>query len=267
MKPYWYVVTAAVALSVTSMPYAQAQSYGAPPPNLNEHLARLVRAYPDWIAGHDDKILTMKNGQTFPISDGRTNKTFQELLERPDIDDMFFAHYPAGSAARSPAKNADPGRVRFEPLFVAMYGDCNKGQVSKNLRTIAWLPKRQGGSVTITSVNGVDRALSAVSRDLDQLPDHFVKYLKPAAGTYNCRLIAGSTARSMHAYAAAIDVNSQFGAYWRWSARTGGEPKWQNAIPIEIVRVFEKHGFIWGGHWYHYDTMHFEYRPELLAAQ
>ena len=27
----------------------------------------------------------------------------------------------------------------------------------------------------------------------------------------------------------------------------------------------EKHGFIWGGRWYHYDTMHFEYRPELLV--
>ncbi|MDD5211432.1 MAG: M15 family metallopeptidase, partial [Sulfuricurvum sp.] len=26
-----------------------------------------------------------------------------------------------------------------------------------------------------------------------------------------------------------------------------------------------KYGFIWGGRWYHYDTMHFEYRPELLA--
>ena len=32
---------------------------------------------------------------------------------------------------------------------------------------------------------------------------------------------------------------------------------------MEIVRIFEKHGFIWGGRWYHYDTMHFEYRPEL----
>src|SRR5262245_1812136 len=30
---------------------------------------------------------------------------------------------------------------------------------------------------------------------------------------------------------------------------------------------FEKYGFIWGGHWYHYDTMHFEYRPELLAGK
>ena len=30
--------------------------------------------------------------------------------------------------------------------------------------------------------------------------------------------------------------------------------------------IFEKHGFIWGGRWYHYDTMHFEYRPELVGA-
>jgi hypothetical protein len=31
------------------------------------------------------------------------------------------------------------------------------------------------------------------------------------------------------------------------------------------VAVFERHGFIWGGRWAHYDTMHFEYRPELLG--
>ena len=41
-------------------------------------------------------------------------------------------------------------------------------------------------------------------------------------------------------------------------------PAYKNRIPMEIVRIFEKHGFIWGGRWSHYDTMHFEYRPELL---
>ena len=30
------------------------------------------------------------------------------------------------------------------------------------------------------------------------------------------------------------------------------------------VDAFEAEGFIWGGRWYHFDTMHFEYRPELL---
>jgi hypothetical protein len=34
---------------------------------------------------------------------------------------------------------------------------------------------------------------------------------------------------------------------------------------LEIVEIFERHGFIWGGKWYHFDTFHFEYRPEIIA--
>ena len=37
-------------------------------------------------------------------------------------------------------------------------------------------------------------------------------------------------------------------------------------IPVEIVEPVEAEGFSWGGKWYHYDTMHFEYRPELFAS-
>jgi hypothetical protein len=44
----------------------------------------------------------------------------------------------------------------------------------------------------------------------------------------------------------------------------GGKSPHRNRIPWEIVEIFEKYGFIWGGKWYHCDTMHFEYRPELL---
>jgi hypothetical protein len=42
--------------------------------------------------------------------------------------------------------------------------------------------------------------------------------------------------------------------YWLWSPKGG----YRNRIPIEIVEIFEKHGFIWGGKWGHFDTMHFE---------
>jgi hypothetical protein len=158
-------------------------SYGAPPPNLTTHLDRLVRSYPDWIAGYDEKYLILGRGERFAVSDGRKNKSFEEMLEKPDIDDMFFAAYPAGSTPQQPALNSDPGRVRFEPLFVSMYGDCKENQVLKNLRTIPWLPKYDGGRVTITSINGIDKALDAVSRELEELPPPLIKYLKPTAGT------------------------------------------------------------------------------------
>ena len=55
--------------------------------------------------------------------------------------------------------------------------------------------------------------------------------------------------------------------YWRWSKPDKtGRYRYRNRVPLEIVELFERHGFIWGGKWYHYDTMHFEYRPELLKA-
>jgi hypothetical protein len=242
-------------------------TYGAAPGNLKDHLDRLVRSYPDQIAGHDTEFLVLKNGLKFRISDGRTNKTLRELLESPDIDDMFYSAYPLGAEPKQPETDADPGRVRFEPLFVAMYGDCNRNEVVGHLRAIDWLPRHGGGKVMVTTLNGVASALEKASRELDELPDDLVKYLVPAAGTYNCRKIAGSRARSMHAYGAAIDINIRFADYWRWVSDDRTPVRWRNRVPIQIVRIFEKHGFIWGGYWYHFDTMHFEYRPELLSGK
>ena len=239
--------------------------YGAPVPNIDVYLDRLVNAYPEAIASRTNEYLIMKNGTKLPISDQRTDKSFNELLEHPDIDDMFYVQYPAGTPPKPPPKNYDPGRVRFEPLFTAMYGDCSKNQVTAKLRTIDWLPAHNGGRIAVTRMNDVDKALTNVSRELDGLPSANFKFLIPTSGTYNCRAIAGSSARSMHGYGAAIDVNAKLSDYWRWS-KDLVNPIWKNQIPIEIVRVFEKHGFIWGGYWYHFDTMHFEYRPELLPG-
>ncbi len=146
-----------------------------------------------------------------------------------------------------------------------MYGDCRKNEVVKKLRSVEWLPAHHGGRVTITSVNGIDKALVAVSRELDQLPPELLKFLMPTAGTYNCRTVAGSSVRSMHGTGAALDLNVRYSDYWRWS-KEPSHPIWSNQIPMPIVRIFEKYGFIWGGYWYHFDTMHFEYRPELIGV-
>ena len=53
--------------------------------------------------------------------------------------------------------------------------------------------------------------------------------------------------------------------YWRWSGETEGQVgEYDNNLPAEVVSIFERYGFIWGGQWRHYDGMHFEYRPELI---
>ncbi len=214
----------------------------------------LVRAYPDALSGFDGTNLLWRDGTRMPVADGRP----------ASILDQLALPYPAGAALLPPPD--DPGRTRNQAFFDKMYGDCRAGQVTPKLVRIAWLPNTGGRTVSITSVNGVDRQLAAISRELDELPPQDRRYLTPIGGTYNCRVVAGTDQTSMHSWGAAIDINTSAADYWRWSRPGADGPVWRNRIPPEIIAIFERHGFIWGGRWSHFDTMHFEYRPELLGA-
>ena len=100
----------------------------------------------------------------------------------------------------------------------------------------------------------------------------FFNGLKSMNG-FSWRNIAGTSSRSYHSYGIAIDLMPKsFGGkqtYWRWAMpwvkkwwAIPHDKRWM--APIEVVETFEKHGFIWGGKWLYFDTMHFEYRPELI---
>jgi hypothetical protein len=225
-------------------------------------VADLIAAYPDQFSDIEGGDLVWRDDTRMPISDGIVGKDFDTLLDHPDIDDMFVMPYRPGPPAGEPGLNEDPGRVRYEPLFQKMYGDCEKNEAAPRMRGVRWL----SGSVRFTTVNGAADRLEAVVADLKKLPASMTKYLVPSTGTYNCRKIAGTDRKSMHAYGAAIDINTKYTDYWLWSKLVSGLYPYRNRIPFEIVAIFERHGFIWGGKWYHYDTMHFEYRPELLPG-
>jgi hypothetical protein len=223
----------------------------------------LVASYPDFLRRHEGNDIVWKDGTRMPFDDGKSGKSFHELLSAPSLKDMFYAQYPSAFPQRGAAPDIDPGRVRNEAFFVKMYGDCRNGEVAKSLVDVIWLPKKWGKPVRVTRINGVAQRLRAISAELDGLPSSFDKYLVPPAGTLNCRPIAGTSRLSGHGMGIAIDIATKHSNYWQWS-QVGA---WQNEIPFEIVRVFEKHGFIWGGKWFHFDTMHFEYRPEILKGR
>ena len=230
--------------------------------------ARLIAAYPDQLAGVDGNWLVWKDGTRMAIDDGRGAKQPEALLAAPDLKDMFQWPYPTGRPMATPELAVDPGRIRHQAFFDKMYGDCAKGEVAKDLVEVPWLPQKTRQTLKVTRINGVARQLDAVSRELDRLPPRFNPYLFPVAGTFNCRLIAGTNRPSVHGAGIAIDIALKHAHYWRWSKPDrDGRYTYRNSIPQEIVGIFEKHGFIWGGRWYHYDTMHFEYRPELIAPR
>jgi hypothetical protein len=223
---------------------------------------KLMKAYPGKITGfRNDSLIWFDNSKTL-YDDGKKNKALDSILVNPDVEDQFHFNYPAESY-NPPKADEDPGRIRNEGFFKKMYG-ATKKEVGMNLGTVTWLKKTLKQKIQFSKVNDAHLQLQKVSDELDLLPDSLKKYLAPLAGTFNWRTVEGTKRLSPHSFGIAIDLNVKFSDYWLWQSKKNTPLKYRNRMPAAIVKIFEKHGFIWGGKWHHYDTMHFEYRPELL---
>jgi hypothetical protein len=226
---------------------------------------KLIENYKNYISSYSNNYLIFKDSSKLVWDDGKKNKSFQEVLNNPDVEDMFSQTYLKGVQKFSPVSNYDPGRVRNEMFFRKIYGNTEM-EVKNNLKEIVWCPNLVGQKIKVTSVNGVDKKLIQISMELDKHPE-LKKYIFNIGGTFKWRMINGTNRQSMHSFGMTIDLNVAYSNYWQWDCRCTNENsilKYRNQIPQIIVDIFEKHGFIWGGKWYHYDSMHFEYRPELF---
>ncbi len=229
-------------------------------------LAALAAAYPKALQAleirSDQRLLVCLAGQKFIYDDGIT-KTPEQRLDHPDIKDMFHDTYPLANPSDRLPKDFDPGRYRVESLLMALYGD-SESAVASNCVVVQFC----GHPVKFNARYGAADALHAVSVDLTPLlaqKPEIRSYVDKLAGTFNWRKVAGTESLSNHSFATAIDLNVKKAAYWRWVPPTQLETFSRKNWPTEIIEAFERHGFIWGGKWWHFDTMHFEYRPEIIA--
>ena len=231
----------------------------------DDGIARLLQTYPDQLCGAEGKTLVWCDGTTMPYDDGNGTKTHIQKLQNADLQEQMEQPYPRGANYPSPPPpDFEPGRIRNEKFFQKMYGGSAE-EVQKHLTSVVWLPSTSGQRVRVTTVNRVHEHLQAVSNELDQLPNALKRFVDQPAGAFNWRVIAAEKRLSPHSFGIAFDINAATGDYWLWNAGASSRSSiYRNRIPIEIVLIFEKHGFIWGGKWSHYDTLHFEYRPELL---
>ena len=217
----------------------------------------LIKAYPK------QKLRYVNNKILFPdgfsvIYDDQKKKDFNAKLDNSDVEDMFSFPY---DTIGKPKYLADAGRSRCEALFKKMYGSSAE-IVRKNLVTVDWF----GQKVLFTKVNSAHKQLLKVAQELAKIPN-IQKYLK-SSGTFYWRKVRGANRQSAHSYGIAFDIGVDYSNYWLWTnpgAKETDKIKYANRFPMQIVKVFEKYGFVWGGRWYHYDTMHFEYRPEIIG--
>lgn len=223
-----------------------------------------VEGYPGLVASADESALVLTTGERFAYRTDAPKSSWNEKIDHADLATQLVQRYDAGGNETPPPYLFDPGRLRYQPFFQALYGN-NKKEIEKNLVTIEWPTLKGTIKLPVTKIGGVDKKLYAIGQEIAKLPRKD-RIWAEGATTYAYRVIKDTDRLSMHSFGIAIDLAPATTQYWKdeassETARIG----YKNTMPLSIVRIFEKHGFIWGGRWYHYDTMHFEYRPELLA--
>jgi flavodoxin len=193
-----------------------------------------------------------------------------EAIPWQDTANQIISRRSSGSSVLY-RPSVNPGAIR-SPFFETIWQARNKAEAFARQKWINFL----GWPVQIHQ--DIEAPLYRVEARIQELAEsdpeiqRWIKNLQSITG-WNWRNVAGSATRSFHAYGAAVDLlmKAQAGmeTYWQWTAAKGIDwrsvpaEKRQNP-PAAAIRAFEEQGFIWGGRWPRYDTMHFEYHPELL---
>jgi hypothetical protein len=203
--------------------------------------------------------LVLPDGTRLPWDDGQT-KTYDQKLESPDLEDTLSMPYKTGAIVPVNTVNDDPGRIRSDVMFKAAFGGTAVAVEAKLVDVMFVGQKVKFHSRAAAALGKVSARLQQAIAGDAALASYVTGAL---GGTYEWRPIANTTRMSAHSYGIAIDIVVSKSNYWEWE-KQGATFTWKNKIPQAIVDAFEAEGFAWGGRWYHYDTMHFEYRPELF---
>ena len=256
-----------------------------------EVMEAFAKGYPDRIERygfHRGDWGVLIDGEWFLYAEGRLLP--EDLLFDEDYKPEAYASYPFYSypANLPEIRNLDDSQVfllkqrlesqrvsppsRHPGLFNAIWRMDNRQEAWNRMKTIYFLGRRT--LVHRDLLEDLAQVEEAI-QELALINPRVREYSESIASVtgYNYRNIAGTRSLSFHSYGLAVDILPKTlngrETYWRWAWDKG--LSWYSLPyerrympPMEVVRIWEEHGFIWGGKWFFFDTMHVEYRPEIL---
>jgi len=191
-------------------------------------------------------------------------------LGQADQYDPFFYAYSLEPLEEPPPLEDSP--AQSVDVLEVFFGR-SESEIRRHCESVTFLNRRLFvNTLAVEPLQAVQREILAAA-DRDKKVARWIEALE-VAYSFMDKGIAGSTSRSYHTWGLAVDLipESYDGkqVYWRWS-RVYNRQGWHRiplaerwSPPPAVVKAFERHGFVWGGKWAHFDTMHFEYRPEIL---
>jgi hypothetical protein len=247
----------------------------------------LAAAYPDRIGSavfRNGDWAVQVYGRWFYYTDGRL---LPEELRRnaSEYDPQTFYQYPKDlpewkapdAQAAAQYRNMQLRRStrltkRSQHFFDALWRAASKDEAYLHVKTIRFLGRNVLVHYSILEELAlIEERINAEAGSNLQVRQWINNITSVSA--WNWRDIADVQSRSFHSYGAAIDIQTkaQRGeeSYWLWTSQKGVDwwaVPYQNRLhpPDAVVKIFESYGFVWGGKWLFYDTMHFEYRPEVF---
>jgi hypothetical protein len=171
------------------------------------------------------------------------------------------------------ANNRNQTPLRRSPhFFDTLWRINNRSEADQRVKTIRFLGKSVNVHYLIMENLALVEEQILAAAKADPQVQSWINGINTLEG-WTWRDIAQTQSRSFHAYGLAVDLlpKSLGGkeTYWIWASQK--KPEWWNISyneryhpPAAVVKAFETYGFVWGGKWLYFDTMHFEYRPEIL---
>ncbi len=231
----------------------------------------IFRAYGDLIDNIErqgEDIVFIIRGRPIYYKNGKMLSE-EHLSHYPDYN-SFFYYYRKGSLKGPPDPVPFPYN-RSNDFLNALLGDTEK-EIRDSSTWIGFLGHQVFvHRLCIEPLKKIDMKINEYTEASKEVQE----FISSISVIYSMkrRKVAGTDNLSYHSYGLALDLipksytNKQ--VYWKWSSVFN--PDWGNIPlsrrwlpPAEIIDAFEENGFVWGGKWYHFDNVHFEYRPEIL---
>ncbi len=196
--------------------------------------------------------------------------SYPKELKNPDT---FTAEEIEEIRQFSSPDNRQNGAGTPQYFFDAVYDCKTRISVEQHIKKTLFLGKQLNVHERIVPLlKKIEKEIRSAAKT-DREVQNFIDDLYQTDGYY-WRTIRDTNRKSFHSIGIAVDIlPHRWGhkiIYWNWQAEIDPEnwmltplkDRWMP--PEKVIRIFEKHGFIWGGKWAIWDDMHFEYHPELI---
>jgi hypothetical protein len=231
--------------------------------------AQAYAPFIDSVSYRGDEVVFSMAGSAIHFEDGRMLEAGR-LERRAECEPIFYRYSLVPLTEPLPATDQLPAYCRD---VVELLWGRTESEVRRHTGGVTFLGRRLVvNDLLLGPLASVERDMREAAT-LDPAVADWIAGIE-IAYSFVTRDVAATQTQSYHGWGMAFDlVPASYGGrhvYWRWS-RALDRQGWQR-IPLEerwsppaaAIEIFERHGFVWGGKWPHFDTIHFEYRPEIV---